>query len=915
MSAIRYPQSFESPDGSDVVLFPVHLLEYEPVESYRMTTAPIMGDYAFDLSGSSPWRKALAEENVRFTILARGNREQDADDQYDELVAKCRRIGRGKLWSLDADGNRRWCYAKLSGKPSKQVSFERPYWMPVEATFQRFSDWYGATPVRAFAELALPTTELVVDVPGNRRTSNVSVRLRAKSRVEASGEMLIQDRQTGVGMARSTNTEGDVRSVPDSSVYIGPGFVNDIVNGNAAVNTTGMSLYNGATGLTRITSDSKFGGTAFEFTYNGGAGEALGTTTPFSVVASGLYAGGAWVKLAVGDTAWIQYQGSGGGVINGGPFTGTGDWQDITLAGAVGATDVTGSLFILVTAGTTGAKRAGGIRFGQAAGVVPYVHTAGSTVTKTAGRLAIRNAKDNELTAAQLADSPIGAWPMVELSGTTAEDFTSNNRDMTHVNTPTLASPMSLPVGDSQGGVLYNGTDEYSSLADNDVWSISKTGQLTVEFVTQLTALPAGTAYIVSKGAGSNYEWQIQLSPGGLLTALVADATGATNLLILTGAAPVLAAGRAYLVTIEFDLYGESGLYVNDELVDTGYLSSPSSYANGTALVNVGRRADAAGFYPGAVKNLAIYDRKLGAERRAAHWEAALAGGLVTPRQGWMIGAANPDWAAAADPGSFPAVFSWMDLAASQFVLMQRTAGDTWSVYNFDGTNIPFAVATGSAHVAGQQLVLGAFWDPSFVRAGVDGRARTAAANTVDWAGKGIALPAHVDIGSRNGASFWFFGRFKRVYMGRGVMSDSEWAAVAALVAAGDATPAAIAAAAPNADLTWAWDAAALPAGSAYWAAPTIRNDTTGQSITLAAGINPGSTAVHDEVLVETGPARVRRSTNDGLVYAGAYGSISKPATQRPLLEADPGENVFRISQTGLPNAGVELEIWPAFES
>jgi hypothetical protein len=63
-----------------------------------------------------------------------------------------------------------------------------------------------------------------------------------------------------------------------------------------------------------------------------------------------------------------------------------------------------------------------------------------------------------------LAASPVGYWRLGEPSGTTAEDETSGNHDLTYTGSPTLGEPGAL-VGDPDTAVTFVGQTDYASIA------------------------------------------------------------------------------------------------------------------------------------------------------------------------------------------------------------------------------------------------------------------------------------------------------------------------------------------------------------------------------------------------------------------------------------------------------------------
>lgn len=179
MGAIAYPWRFQSRDGNTNVYFPTAGLEYEPGQEYRAALAAIVGaNYPFDLGSRAPWPVGPGEESVRFLIV--GANEYACDLEFRRIASALRRLGLGKLWIRDGNGDQWWSWAKLSGRPEKQVGFELPYIMPVVVPFFRLSDWTRSTPATGSSGTitATPTT-FTIPNPGDLPTQRLTLRLRA----------------------------------------------------------------------------------------------------------------------------------------------------------------------------------------------------------------------------------------------------------------------------------------------------------------------------------------------------------------------------------------------------------------------------------------------------------------------------------------------------------------------------------------------------------------------------------------------------------------------------------------------------------------------------------------------------------------------------------------------------------------
>lgn len=177
MTAMRYPEKFTNVAGTVTYTFPLDDQEWEPGQGFRVADAAVMGaDYAHDYLGGLPWAKAKGVEPVRFTIWA--STDADADTAFDSLVATLLRIGMGKLWTLGADGSRRWAYAKLASRPSYRNEPLAVANIPVELQFERYSDWRAESATTGSQALSASPTSWTITVTG-RRVVDAVWRLRS----------------------------------------------------------------------------------------------------------------------------------------------------------------------------------------------------------------------------------------------------------------------------------------------------------------------------------------------------------------------------------------------------------------------------------------------------------------------------------------------------------------------------------------------------------------------------------------------------------------------------------------------------------------------------------------------------------------------------------------------------------------
>ena len=186
---------------------------------------------------------------------------------------------------------------------------------------------------------------------------------------------------------RTTNTQGDGRTPPDSSYGIWEGTTNLITNGGFESNKTGWTA-SGST-ATQVTSQHKFGSGSLQVVTNGAlSGEgALPSYPGINVTAGNTYTFSGWVYGTSGSVMMIDYTFING--VNQGQHNQTsavtlnGTWQRLTLTDTAPAGTTSMTPFI-VTAGVEAITfYIDGVQMEQKAIATPYVETNGATASRT----------------------------------------------------------------------------------------------------------------------------------------------------------------------------------------------------------------------------------------------------------------------------------------------------------------------------------------------------------------------------------------------------------------------------------------------------------------------------------------------------------------------------------------------------
>lgn len=183
MPGIRIIQSFESNDANTLYSIPRRALEMDIAQAYRQTIAAALGqDYAIDMFGVLPWPKMPGQLVSRWLIAS--ETEIGVDAAFATMLATIRKIGRGKLFTIGADGTRQWCYAKSAQRPQGPAGWNMPFWVPVQALWTTFSDWMAATPTTGTVVITASGQTFTITNPGNavvKGAGCLSLRLRANT--------------------------------------------------------------------------------------------------------------------------------------------------------------------------------------------------------------------------------------------------------------------------------------------------------------------------------------------------------------------------------------------------------------------------------------------------------------------------------------------------------------------------------------------------------------------------------------------------------------------------------------------------------------------------------------------------------------------------------------------------------------
>lgn len=178
--ALRYLEKFTPAVLGSPISFPRYEQEWQPSSPLRLRYTTIVGaSYAYNHVPGVPLRE-VAEENIRFMLDAvstQGNLEEQIDAMRSRLLLGAE----GKLWMLNSDGSRRWCYAQVAALPEMIFTYRPWQKVMVQCRFFRFSDWQSENPSTGTAIITASGQTFTITNTGNIPQPFVVLRLRANT--------------------------------------------------------------------------------------------------------------------------------------------------------------------------------------------------------------------------------------------------------------------------------------------------------------------------------------------------------------------------------------------------------------------------------------------------------------------------------------------------------------------------------------------------------------------------------------------------------------------------------------------------------------------------------------------------------------------------------------------------------------
>jgi hypothetical protein len=282
--------------------------------------------------------------------------------------------------------------------------------------------------------------------------------------------------------------------------------------------------------------------------------------------------------------------------------------------------------------------------------------------------------------------SSAALWKLDETTGTTAADSSGDGLNAT------LQGNAAWGSGYIGGGLALNGAGQYASLADNSDFDFGASSAFTISAWVQLsgTITGNGTYYpIISHGSGGS-SWELSLCGNGATTynGVYLRVDGLTLKPTLDESS-VFNDHAWHLVTATRDGSGNGALYIDGVLVGTATGLNVDTTNSGQ--VDIGRCG--AGYFPGSLDDVRVYDRPLSSVEVAALRDVPTVSVSATDSQASELG----------DTGTFT-VTRTANSTALPLIVYYTTAGTATGGVNYaplsGNVTIPAGAASATITVA-----------------------------------------------------------------------------------------------------------------------------------------------------------------------------------------------------------------------
>jgi hypothetical protein len=224
-----------------------------------------------------------------------------------------------------------------------------------------------------------------------------------------------------------------------------------------------------------------------------------------------------------------------------------------------------------------------------------------------------------------LADNPIGFWMLNETSGSTGDDLTANNNNMTFRNSPTLN--VSTGLSGVTKAITFNGTDQVADTAIVATFNTNANSAWSSELWFKTTSTTSFASPGVWKGTGDveTAAFFFNVGGSGKVGVRAMDSAGSGFILIENATGTYNDGNWHYLCATSVST-GNMTLYVDG--VSVASTSTARYGTNQNKQITAGANATAetsfANYFNGSLAAVAVYSTTLSGTQITKHYTEGL---------------------------------------------------------------------------------------------------------------------------------------------------------------------------------------------------------------------------------------------------------------------------------------------------
>ena len=224
-----------------------------------------------------------------------------------------------------------------------------------------------------------------------------------------------------------------------------------------------------------------------------------------------------------------------------------------------------------------------------------------------------------------LADNPIGFWMLNETSGSTGNDLTANNNDMTFRNSPTLN--VSTGLSGVTKAITFNGTNQVADTAIVSTFQTNANSAWSSELWFKTTGTTAYESPGVWKGTGDVETCAFFFNVGGSgKVGVRAMASGGAGFVLIENATGTYNDGNWHYLCATSVSTGAMTLYIDG--VNKASTSTARYGTNQNKQITAGANGtdetSFANYFPGSLAAVAVYSTTLNSTQITAHYNEGL---------------------------------------------------------------------------------------------------------------------------------------------------------------------------------------------------------------------------------------------------------------------------------------------------